>query len=78
MWEDPIVAEVHQTREKFAAECNFDVTTFFAAVRKRQAALGDRLVRQKTEPNQRLQQTGSAVSVPPGSIPLEATPAAEL
>ena len=47
MWEDPIVAEVHRTREKLAAEYNFDVTAFFAGLRKRQAALGGRLVHQK-------------------------------
>ena len=47
MWEDPIVAEVHRTREKLAAEYNFDVTAFFADLRKRQAALGGRLVHQK-------------------------------
>ena len=47
MWEDPIVAEVHRTREKLAAEYNFDVTAFFADLRRRQAALGGRLVRPK-------------------------------
>ncbi len=44
MWEDPIVAEVHRTREKLAAEYNFDIGAFFADVRKRQASLGGRLV----------------------------------
>ena len=47
MWEDPIVAEVHRVREKLAAEYNFDVTAFFADLRKRQAALGERLVHLK-------------------------------
>ena len=47
MWEDPIVAEVHRTREKLAAKFNFDIGAFFADVRKRQASLGSRLVRQK-------------------------------
>jgi hypothetical protein len=47
MWEDPIVAEVHRTREKLAAAYNFDVTAFFADLRKRQAALGGRLVQLK-------------------------------
>lgn len=49
MWEDPIVAEVHRTREKLAAEHNFDVGAFFADVRKRQVALGGRLVPQKKQ-----------------------------
>ena len=44
MWEDPIVAEVHRTREKLAAEHNFDIAAFFADIRKRQTALGSRLV----------------------------------
>jgi hypothetical protein len=47
MWEDPIVAEVHRSREKLAAEYNYDLRAFFADVRKRQASLGSRLVRQK-------------------------------
>ena len=54
MWEDPIVAEVHRTREKLAAEFNFDVAAFFADLRKRQTALGARLVHAKSKPNQRL------------------------
>jgi hypothetical protein len=45
MWEDPIVAEVHQAREKLAAEYNFDIEAFFAGLRRRQAELGGRLVR---------------------------------
>ena len=47
MWEDPIVAEVHRTREKLAAAYNYDIAAFFANVRKRQASLGSRLVRQR-------------------------------
>ncbi len=49
MWEDPIVAEVHRTREKLAAKHDFDMGAFFADVRKRQAALGERLVPQKKQ-----------------------------
>ena len=44
MWEDPIVAEVHRTREMLAAKFNFDIDAIFADMQKRQAALGDRLV----------------------------------
>ena len=47
MWEDPIVEEVHRTREKLAAEYGFDVKAMFAALRKREASLGGRLVPQK-------------------------------
>ncbi len=78
MWEDPIVAEVHRTREKLAAEYNFDVTAFFADLRRRQAALGARLVRQKKQPNPALQPTGAAIPVPQASKSQEAAPAAEL
>jgi hypothetical protein len=44
VWEDPIVTDVHRTREKLAAECGFDVRRIFADLRTRQAALGGRLV----------------------------------
>lgn len=44
MWEDPIVAEVHQIRQKIAAEANFDIGLFFADDRNRQVSLGSRLV----------------------------------
>jgi hypothetical protein len=47
MWEDPIVADVHRTREKLAADYDFDVKAIFADLRKRQTALGVRLVPQK-------------------------------
>ena len=47
MWEDPIVAEIHRTREKLAAEFNYDVKAIFADLRKRQVALGTRLIPQK-------------------------------
>jgi hypothetical protein len=79
MWEDPIVAEVHRTREKLAAECNYDITTFFADVRKRQAALGGRLVHQK---QRAATHRAPAAEVdrardigPPGSTPSETAPA---
>jgi len=76
MWEDHIVAEVHQTREKLAARYNFDVAAFFADLRKRQAALGGRLMHQK----QRAQSTAEAGRGRPpgssGSTSSEAAPAA--
>ena len=52
MWEDPIVAEVHRIREQLAARFDFDVHAMFADMRKRQAALGSRLVSlaKSTEP----------------------------
>ena len=47
MWEDPIVAEIHRTREMLAAKFNFDIDAIFADMQKRQVALGDRLVSPK-------------------------------
>jgi hypothetical protein len=44
MWEDPIVAEVHRIREELAARFDFDIHAMFADMRKRQTALGSRLV----------------------------------
>lgn len=44
MWEDPIVAEVHRIREELAARFNHDICAMFADMRKRQSALGSRLV----------------------------------
>ena len=64
MWEDPIVAEVHRTREKLAAKFNFDIGAFFADLRKRQAALGGKArTSARSEPNQRLKLTGAAIRV---------------
>jgi hypothetical protein len=40
MWEDPIVEEVRRTRERLAAEHNFDIRAIFADLRKRQTSLG--------------------------------------
>ena len=76
MWKDPIVEEIHRTREKLAAEYDFDVKTMFAALRKREASLGGRLVPQKkraklTSEADRDRPSGSA-----GSTSSEAAPAA--
>lgn len=75
MWEDPIVAEVHRTREMLAAKFNFDIDAIFADMQKRQAALGDRLV----SPRTRAELTAEADrghSGSPESTSSEAAPAA--
>jgi len=74
MWEDPIVAEVHRTRERLAAKFNFDVEAIFADIRKRQASLGGRLVPQKkraeaTAEADRGGPFGSAESTPSDAAP---------
>jgi len=74
MWEDPIVAAVHRTREKLAAAFNFDVKAIFADLRKRQAALGERPVPQKKHagPTAKVELGSSFRS--PGSSPSEVAP----
>ena len=49
MWDDPIVAEVRQTRERLARRFNYDLRAIFADLRARQGALGSRLVRGRGE-----------------------------
>jgi hypothetical protein len=75
MWEDPIVAEVHRTREKLSAEFDFDVKAIFADLRKRQAALGDRLVPQKSRAEPGTEVDRGPHSGSPGSPPIEVAPA---
>ncbi len=67
MWEDPIVAEVHRTREKLAAEFNYDVKAIFADLRKRQATLGARLIAPKNpaEPSTETDRSTSSEAAPP-------------
>ena len=76
MWEDPIVAEVHRTREKLAAEFNYDVKAIFADLRKRQVSLGARLIapKKKAEPTAEADRGRHAGSS--GSTSSEAAPAA--
>ena len=76
MWEDPIVAEVHRTREKLAAEYNYDVGAFFADLRKRQASLGTRLVPQKKRAEPTAEADRGRDSGSGGATPSEAAPAA--
>ena len=45
MHEDPIVAEVRRAREELSARFGFDAKAIFADLRRREAALGERLVR---------------------------------
>jgi hypothetical protein len=47
MWEDPIVAEIRRVREELASQFDFDVAAIFADLRKKQTAVGARLVRRK-------------------------------
>jgi hypothetical protein len=75
MWEDPIVAEIHRTREKLAAECNFDVAAFFADLRKRQTSLGNRLLPQKKRAEPTAESDRGRPSGSPQSTSSDAAPA---
>ena len=76
MWEDPIVAEVHRTREKLAAKYNFDVGAFFADLRKRQAALGARLMLQKKPAEPKPEAEGGRAATSSDTTPIKKSPAA--
>ena len=76
MWEDPIVAEVHRTREMLAAKFNFDIDAIFADMQQRQAALGDRLVSPRTRAEPTAEAARGRHSGSPESTSSEAAPAA--
>lgn len=76
MWEDPIVAEVHRARAELAADCNYDLATFFAGVQKRQASLGAGLVPQKRCADAETQNGRRHQSDSTGNTPSEAVSAA--
>ena len=76
MWEDPIVAEVHRTREKLAAQFDFDVKAIFADLRKRQVSSGARLVPQKKRTEPTAEADHDRRSGPAASTSSEAAPAA--
>ena len=76
MWQDPIVAEVHRTREMLAAKFNFDIDAIFADMQKRQAALGDRLVSPRTQAEPMVEADRASESGSPGSTSSRAAPAA--
>ena len=62
MNDDPIVASVRKVREELAAAFGYDVHAIFADLRRREAALGDRLVRQPEtkRPNKPMHGSGEA------------------
>jgi hypothetical protein len=58
MNDDPIVASVRKVREELAAAFDYDVHAIFADLRRREADLGERLVRQTQQPNQSMPPSG--------------------
>jgi hypothetical protein len=75
MWEDPIVADVHRIREQLSAAYGFDVNAIFADLRKRQSALGTRLVPQKKRGGSGTEVERGNDSSTPGSTQAEAAQA---
>ena len=47
MYDDPIVNEVREIRERLSNKHNFEVGAIFNDIRKRQALLGSRLVQRE-------------------------------
>ena len=76
MWEDPIVAEVREIREKLAAKFGFDVKAIFADLRKRQGSLGGKLIPQKRQAEPTAEADRGRDSGSPESTSSEAAPAA--
>ena len=78
---DPIVEEVRRVRDAHAAMFNYDLDAIFQDIKEQEKKSGLKFVSyppRRTEPNQALQPTGAAISVPPDSTSPEAAPAAEL
>jgi hypothetical protein len=73
MNDDPIVAAVRKIRDELAAAFDYDVHAIFADLRRREAGLGDRLVRQSQtqRPNQAMHPSGGS-----GGSPVDAHSAA--
>jgi hypothetical protein len=73
MHDDPIVASVRKVREGLAAAFGYDVHAIFADLRRREAALGDRLVGQpQTQPPKQAVQPSGGL----GGSPVDAHSAA--
>jgi hypothetical protein len=75
MWEDPIIADIHRTREMLDANYGFDVQAIFADLRRRQVALGGRLVSPKKRAETTAEVRRGRGSGSSGSTPAEAASA---
>jgi hypothetical protein len=53
MWEDPIVKETHQARERLFARFDYDLGAFCRFLREKEAEHADRLVTLKPRPDRR-------------------------
>src|SRR5208282_683258 len=71
---DPIVDEVRRVRDAHAAMFNYDLDAIFQDIKEQEKKSGLKFVSyppRRTEPNQTLQPTGAAHSVPPDSKSFE-------
>jgi hypothetical protein len=66
MNDDPIVASVRTVRKELAAAFGYDVHAIFADLRRQEAELGDRVVRQSStqRPNEAIHPSGGSGGLP--------------
>ena len=63
MKNDPIVQQVHETRDRLAAAFDYNVARIFEDMRSREKLVGDRLKDLRNSPNKTMHPSGgSAVS----------------
>jgi hypothetical protein len=68
-WSDPIVEEVRRARDAYAASFNYDLRAIMRDLKEKQKRSGRKLVSfaDESRPNQALQPTGAAATVPENS-----------
>ena len=76
MVNDPIVEEVRRHRDELASRFDYDVEAIFADMRKRQADVGDRLVR-RVGTEERATANVSAAPLSVSQTPVHPIPATE-
>lgn len=57
MWQDEIVEEIHQIREKYAKSFNYDLDAIFIDLQKKQSEGGREVVKSLPKSNKMLAQT---------------------
>ncbi len=72
MKNDPIVQQVHETRERLAAAFDYNVARIFADIRSREKLVGDRLKDLRNSPNKPMHPSGGSAASgmensPPGA-----------
>lgn len=62
MKNDPIVQEVHETRERLAAAFDYNVARIFADMRSREKLVGNRLKDRRDSPNKPMLPSGGSAT----------------